>query len=139
MKTIYTLILLTLLSSCYTKKKAIEKFCNQTKADTTIVIRDTVILDSTHTDTVFSSRIDSIYIEKGKLSIKYIKVRDSVYLSGTYKSDTIVRVDTIRVSIPINIPNCNKTTLERIRDAKTWLLVAFFIGVILGLYMQFKR
>jgi len=127
-----------LFSGCYTKKQAIAKFCTVTHADTTIIVRDTVVLDSTHVDTVFSSRIDSIYIQQGKLSIKYIKERDSIYLSGKYDSDTIVRIDTIRVSIPVTIANCEKNWMEILHLSKWYLVVAFLIGFALALYLKFR-
>ena len=127
-----------LFAGCYTKRQAIEKFCTKTKADTTIIKHDTIVLDSTHVDTVFSSRIDSIYIKDGKLSIKYIKVRDSVYLSGKYEADTIYRTDTIRVSIPVTVPNCERTWMETVHAARMYLLFAFFIGCILALYIKPK-
>lgn len=129
-------LLISIVSGCYTKKTAIEKFCKQDKADTTIVIHDTIVMDSTRIDTVFSTIIDSVFIQQGKLSIRYIKVRDSIYLSGKYDSDTIVRIDTIKVSIPIIIHSCNKTRLERIRDARNFIFLAFVIGGLLGLYMK---
>jgi hypothetical protein len=131
-------LLISIVSGCYTKKTAIEKFCKQDKADTTIVIHDTIVMDSTRIDSVFSTIIDSVFIQQGKLSIKYIKVRDSIYLSGKYDSDTIVRIDTIKVSIPIFIPSCNKTTLERIRDARNFIFLAFVLGCLLGVYMKLR-
>jgi hypothetical protein len=131
-------LLISIVSGCYTKNKAIEKFCKQDKADTTIVIHDTIVLDSTRIDTIFSTIIDSVFIQQGKLSIKYIKMRDSIYLSGKYDSDTIVRIDTFTVSIPVFIPTCNKTTIERIRDARNFIFLAFVLGCLLGVYMKLR-
>jgi hypothetical protein len=131
-------LLISIVSGCYTKKTAIEKFCKQYKADTTIVRHDTIVMDSTRIDSVFSTIIDSVFIQQGKLSIKYIKMRDSILLSGKYDSDTIVRIDTIKVTIPIFIPNCNKTTIERIRDARNFIFLAFVLGGLLGVYMKLR-
>ena len=131
-------LLISIVSGCYTKKTAIEKFCTKTTADTTIIKHDTIVLDSTRIDSVFSTIIDSVFIQQGKLSIRYIKMRDSIYLSGKYDSDTIVRIDTFTVSIPIFIPSCNKTTLERIRDARNFIFLAFVLGCLLGVYMKLR-
>jgi hypothetical protein len=127
-----------LFAGCYTKRQAIEKFCTKTTADTTIIKHDTIVLDSTRIDSVFSSRIDSIYIKEGKLSIKYVKIRDSVYLSGKYEADTIYRTDTIRVSIPITVPNCERTWMETVHAARYWLLFAFVVGFALAMYIKLR-
>lgn len=133
-----TLIILTLLvmSSCVTKKKCIEKYCTTKTADTTIVIHDTTVIESTHTDTVFSSRIDSIFIQQGKLSIKYIKVRDSIFLSGKYDADTIIRTDTVRISLPCPTYNCNLTAWEWIKAYWMWVLLALVVGCIIGVWVR---
>jgi hypothetical protein len=67
------LLIIILFTSCYTKKKAIEKFCQSDT--TTIVVRDTIYTESVKHDTTFSERVDSIYIEKDRLRIIYKKKR----------------------------------------------------------------
>ena len=102
------IVILALLWCCFLfagcRSYCVKNYCKQTTADTTIIKHDTIVLDSIRIDSVFSSRIDSIYIKEGKLSIKYIKVRDSVYLSGSYEGDTLyitkeVKVQTICPSV----------------------------------------
>lgn len=136
------IVILALLWCCFLfagcRSYCVKKYCNQTTADTTIIKHDTIVLDSTHVDTVFSSRIDSIYIKEGKLSIKYIKVRDSVYLSGKYEADTIYHTDTIRVSIPVTVPNCERTWMETVHAARYWLLFAFVAGFALAIYVKLR-
>ena len=101
------LILITclLLSGCYTKKRAIEKFCVKDTLHTSITIHDTITTETIHTDTVFSARIDSIYLVKDNLRVKYIRVLDSIYLSGECIGDTIYTEKLVNVSIPVNLAN----------------------------------
>ena len=102
MKNIIILLALLLSQSCYTRKKAIEKFC---KSDSvSVTIRDTIRTETILSDTVFSASIDTLILTKDRLSIRYIKVRDSIYLSGECKGDTLyitkeVKVQTICPSI----------------------------------------
>ena len=48
------------------------------------------------TDSIFSHSIDTVYLNKGNLSVKYIKTPEYVYLSG--KCDTIFK--RIEVKVP---------------------------------------
>jgi hypothetical protein len=95
---------LILLSSCYTKKQAIDKFCHQDTAVVMVEVHDTTIVERIVADTVFSASIDSFVITKDKLVIKYLKIRDSIYLSGEYKGDTIYKIREITVKTPCNCP-----------------------------------
>jgi hypothetical protein len=98
----YTIILLLLLTSCYTKKQAINKFC---KSDSiSVIMRDTIVTQTIKTDTSFFYDIDTVLITKENLSIRYVKFRDSVYLTGKCKGDSIfitkeVKVQTLCPSI----------------------------------------
>mgnify|MGYP003451353636 CR=1 FL=1 len=136
MKTLTTILVVISLSGCYTKKQAVKKFCSTTVVDTVVIRTDTIVLDSTHTDTIFSSRVDSIFIQQGKLSIKYIKVRDSVYLSGKYDADTIVRVDTLKVSIPVTVPNGKQSGFDVFKNYWYWLLVAYVVGLTAPIFFR---
>lgn len=131
--------LLPLLSSCYTKKRAIEKFCSPTSYDSTIVLHDTIVVDSISHDTVFHARIDTVELTKDKLTIKYIRVKDSIYLSGEYAGDTIVRHDTVMVTIPFNCPKvCPATLWERIYDARWFVLVSILLGMAFMGYLKLR-
>ena len=136
MKHLTIILSILLLTGCYTKKQALKKYCTTKQVDTTIIVRDTIVIDSTHTDTIFSSRVDSIFIQQGKLSIKYIKVRDSVYLSGKYDADTIVRVDTLKVSIPVTVPNGKQSGFDVFKAYWYWFLVAFVVGLTAPIFFR---
>jgi hypothetical protein len=102
MRIIVIILALLLSQSCYTRKRAIEKFC---KSDSvSVTIRDTIRTETLRVDSVFSVNLDTILLTKDRLIIRYIKVRDSIYLSGECKGDTIyytkeVKVQTICPSI----------------------------------------
>lgn len=96
------LIILLLLTSCYTKKRAIEKFCQQDTATT--IIHDTIRTETIKTDSIFSDRVDSVYIAKDKLRIVYVKKNDSIYITGECIGDTIYY--TREVKIPVFKENC---------------------------------
>jgi hypothetical protein len=121
------IISLLLFSSCYTKKRAIEKFC-QTDT-TTIVVRDTIYTESVKHDTTFSERIDSVFIQKDKLRIIY-KKRDSIItIEGECLSDTIYYTKTIEV------PH----VIEKPFEFKWWIyLLIFFSGTFFALFVTKK-
>jgi len=102
MRNIVIILALLMLTSCYTKRKAIEKFC---KSDSvSVTIHDTIRTETILSDTVFSASIDTLILTKDRLSIRYIKVRDSIYLSGNCLGDTLyitkeVKVQTVCPSI----------------------------------------
>jgi hypothetical protein len=102
MKNIVIILALLMLNSCYTRKRAIEKFC---KSDSvSVTIHDTIRTETLRVDSVFSVNLDTILLTKDRLSIRYIKVRDSIYLSGNCLGDTLyitkeVKVQTICPSI----------------------------------------
>lgn len=132
MKTIISLIIIVLycmLCSCYTKKEAIEKFCNQDTIQTTIVIHDTIIVDSVQVDTVFNDRIDSVFIQKDKIQIQYIKKFGKIYLQGKCIGDTIYYEKKVIVEVPVNCPepsNFDKIFLQ----AKWWIIIIFAILIL---------
>jgi hypothetical protein len=90
-----------LLSSCYTKNQAIEKFCNKDTIQVTTVIHDTIIIDSIQVDTVFNESIDSVYLVKDKIEIRYIKKFGKIYLEGKCKQDTVFYTKEVFINAPV--------------------------------------
>lgn len=120
------ILLLLSLSSCYTKKHAIEKFCHQ---DTlTYVVHDTIVRDSVHADTTFLISVDTITLTKQNLTIRYIKVKDKIYLSGDVKSDTVYYTKTI--TIPFTNPKV--TTWQHIKAVYMWFWIPLVLGILIG-------
>jgi hypothetical protein len=94
------LFALLLFSSCYTKNQAIKKFCNQDTIEVTTIIYDTIIIDSVKIDTVFNETIDSVFITKNKIEIKYLKKFGKIYLEGKCKGDTIYYEKKVMFEVP---------------------------------------
>jgi hypothetical protein len=98
------LFALLLFTSCYTKKQAIQKFCNQDTIQVTTIIYDTIIIDSVQVDTVFNESIDSVFITKNKIEIKYLKKFGKVYIEGKCKLDTIFYEKKVMFEVPCTTP-----------------------------------
>jgi hypothetical protein len=90
-----------LLSSCYTKNQAIEKFCNKDTIQVTTVIHDTIIIDSIQVDTVFNDSVDSVFITKDKIEIRYLKKYGKIYLEGKCKGDTVFYTKEVFINAPV--------------------------------------
>lgn len=93
-----------LYSGCYTKKKAIEKFCRQDSIRVDVTIYDTILTETIKVDTFFSSKIDSFTLVKDRLVIRYIRKNDTTYLSGKCIGDTIYIEKKVPVALPVNCP-----------------------------------
>lgn len=127
--------LLAICVSCATsRKKCIEKYCSQDTVKTQVIIHDTIVTEAVTKDTVFSTSVDTVILTKDKLTIKYIKYQDSIYLSGKYEADTIIRVDTVQVTIPVNCPN--PSTWYHTKAIWWLILLAFVAGGSVGLYLR---
>jgi hypothetical protein len=127
------------LTSCYTKKKAVQKFCKADTVTTFVTIHDTLYTEQIQTDTAFSLRVDSIVITRDKLTIEYRKIGDTVYIKGRCAADTVYLSKTVEVKVPVTIPNVQPTWLDKIRAASNYLLIAFLLGLALGLFVIIKR
>jgi len=124
------LILILLLSSCYTKQNAINKFCKNDTIQTTITVHDTIIVDSIQVDTIFSDTIDSVFITKDKIEIRYVKKFGKIYIEGKCKGDTIYYEKKVIVEVPINCPKLSWLNQMAI-DSLWWLIVIIAILIIL--------
>ena len=95
MKWLVKLILLSSLMSCSAQwhlKKAVQK-------DPLILVKDTLIVNDTVvsppvaiTDTVIMKQHDTITLVKDRLSVKIVKVNDTITIDAICDSDTIIRV-----------------------------------------------
>ena len=124
-----------LLSSCYSKRKAIEKFC---KSDSvSVTIRDTIRTETLRVDSVFSVNLDTILLTKDRLSIRYIKLRDSIYLSGECKGDTIYYTKEIKV--PCTIPSISSIRFnEWLEGQPFWVNLIVMVILIFALLYTFQ-
>lgn len=104
MKNIILISLLVLITSCYTKNQAIEKFCKKDTIEISTILHDTIIIESVQVDTVFSESVDSVYLVKDKIEIRYVKKFGKVYLEGKCNGDTIFYTKEVFIKTPIDCP-----------------------------------
>lgn len=125
MRILISLLILFSLSSCYTKKRAIEKFCSQ---DSNIVIInhiDTFLVKETKHDTTFSIQVDSVFIQKDKLQIVYKRIKDSIFIEGKCIADTIIKIKPITLKVPCNCKSC-----ELVWWRKWFNYIAYFFALL---------
>jgi hypothetical protein len=122
------LFALLLFSSCYTKNQAIKKFCNQDTIKFSTIIYDTIIVDSVQVDTVFNETIDSVFITKDKIEIKYIKKYGKVYLEGKCKSDTIYYEKKVMFEVPCTTP---KLSWYKQLAADYWFILPLILVLLI--------
>ena len=94
MKWVVKLTLLLFLTSCSAQwhlKKAVHKDPLILVKDT-LVVKDTVVVPPVViTDTVTTKQHDTILIKKDRLTVKILKVHDTLIIDAKCDSDTIVR------------------------------------------------
>ena len=125
MKNLYILLAITIMASCYTKKRAIDKFC--TKDTLVVTLHDTIRTETIKHDTAFVYKGDTITIVKDKLMIKYFRVNDTTYIEGKCLGDTLYITKTIKVPTIQPKPSPFKWW---------WLLMAALFGAVLVLTIK---
>ena len=128
------LLLSLLMTGCYTKKQAINKFCHQDSAQIELIIVDTVVVKEIKADTVFSIELDSIVLVQDRLEIRYRKIRDSIYLEGKCKADTFVKEIPVKISVPCNCPP--KPMLKWYLTVLKWLIYFFAVIGFVTLFLK---
>ena len=111
--------------SCYTKKRAIERFCVTDTLEVTL--HDTIRTETIRKDTAFVYKGDTITITKDRLQIKYFRVNDTTYIEGTCKGDTLYITKTIKIPTIQPKPSPFKWW---------WLLFAALFGAVLVLTIK---
>jgi hypothetical protein len=129
-KTLFYLLLSCMVfQSClYTKKSAIKKFCVKDTLLIETIIHDTIIVDSIQVDTIFSESIDSVYITKDKIEIRYLKRNGLVKIEAKYKGDTIFYTKTIYQKVPCITP---KLAWYKQLGADYWFVLPIIILILL--------
>lgn len=109
-----------------------KKFPELLKKDT-ITVRDTTILDSILTDSLFGINFDTIFIENDRASIRLIRVKDTIYARLEAKTDTITMEKVIyRDKIVIQ-------ELNWWQKNNWWLIPLLVILIILTLLRVFRE
>ena len=95
-----------------------------------MTIHDTIRTETLRVDSVFSVNLDTILLTKDRLSIRYIKVRDSIYLSGECLGDTIYL--TKQIKVPCTIPSISSIRFNEWLEGQP-----FWVGLIVMLILIF--
>lgn len=126
MKWLVKLTLLLLLTSCSAQwhlKTAVRKDPMILQKDT-LIVKDTVVVPPVViTDTVTTKQHDTILVQKDRLSVKIVKVNDTLIIEGKCASDTIVR--TIEVPYDKIVYVEKKSVWDKIKS------LAIYIGLVL--------
>jgi hypothetical protein len=124
----YNLVILAIVSSliaCRTTEVTVEK---------RVTVHDTTYIETVKADTVFNTTHDTVVLEKEKLKVKYIRVKDSVYLSGQCEGDTIYKTISVPVYHTIKCPEL--TSFEMVYKVRWFIYFIFFLGFIIGLILK---
>lgn len=122
-----------LLNACSAEKKLARLIKNHpelTRIDT-LTVKDTTIIASIKTDTLFkhTASKDTAYIYKDRLKIKYVNDGDTVFISGECEGDTIYKEILVPVTKVVNVES----------DCNTWYLKAIIAGLsLLVAYLVFQ-
>lgn len=136
---LYSLVfLLIILSSCASNKanrklKRANKLIAQAeqlgvkwKSDT-IFKTIPVFIESVKYDSIFTSlQGDTVYLEKDRLKIKYVRLPgDSVFIEGRCEADTV------KIEVPISVTKTVTTGLG-VLTVVQWSVLALIIGAVLA-------
>jgi hypothetical protein len=125
MRNIYTILALLIITSCYTKKKCVERFCTTDTLEVTL--HDTIRTETIRKDTAFVYKGDTVTIVKDKLVIRYFRTSDTTYISGECIGDSIYITKTIRIPTLQPKPHPFKWY---------WLLFAALFGAVIVLTIK---
>lgn len=127
-----------LTSCCTTRQCKVEKaeqkiydltqeFPELQKQIDTIIVSDTIQIETISVDTSFNSSFsaDTIIVEKDRIKIKYIKTDSVVYLTGECEGDTIF----ITKEVPVEKIIIKEPTFAE--KAKDWTYFVFAIAALL--------
>jgi hypothetical protein len=95
-----------------------------------LTIHDTIIVDSIQVDTVFNDTVDSIFITKNKIQIKYIKIGNKIEIAGKYLGDTIYYEKKVLIKIPVD---CPKLSWYKQLGADYWYILPLLILAYIGI------
>lgn len=139
-KLIYLLFGLMILTSCYTKKQAVKKFCVPLVKDTIITIHDTVQLQSSQVDTVFlQQHSDTVVVENDSVRVEYIRYRDTIYLRGIAKSRTVYITKEIPVRVTSPCPPLKEPPWWHKYMTSLLLVLAFWFIISMGIFVAIFR
>lgn len=140
-RTILALIVIAayiLLCSCSSiKNHYLKKYCINDTISQVVTIHDTIVIDSIQVDTIFDSSIDSIFIEKDKIQIQYIKKFGKIYIQGKCKADTIFYEKKVIVESPCN--SITPSWIDSFMIKYKYPILVIFILLLLLLFTLLKK
>jgi hypothetical protein len=126
LKILFALIILLSVTSCDPQKRInrILKKHPELITKDTIIVRDTVTIDGTSTDTIFKTQVtkDTVILKEKQLTIKYYNDGKTTYLAG--------KCDTVKVPVEIKVP---VETIKNVTEYKTHWYDYLARGVFAGL------
>jgi len=139
MKPTFSLLLILLLSSCspqYRLNRLIALH-PELKTPDTIFIRDSLIVPQVQVDTMFDFKTirDTVIIQKDRLQIKLRKIRDTLFLTGQCKGDTVY----INRKIPVEKVKIVKPDyLDNFISKLPWIVIGLIILIFVFIWL-FRR
>jgi hypothetical protein len=118
--------------SCERLVKRIDRKCGKHAFTDTLTVRDTVMVPSVQTDTIFKPGRDTVIIREGRLTMKYFynSSDSTVYLSG--------KCDTVYVPVEIKAPY-DKVNIEYSWfEENKWFFLVCAIAII-ALFLAIPR
>ena len=138
MKWLGKLTLVLLLTSCSAQwhlKTAVRKDPMILQKDT-LIVKDTVVVPPVViTDTVTTKQHDTILVQKDRLSVRIVKVNDTLIIEGKCASDTIVR--TIEVPYDKVVYVEKQSVWDKIKSLAIYMGLAFLVFKII--MKQFEK
>ncbi len=130
-------LVVLLLSGCSAQwhlKKAVKK--DPSLLDKSIVtVVDTVVIPGVEVhDTVSFTNTDTIEIVKDNFHVRLVKVRDSIFVDGGCKTDTIVR----SVSIPVEklVYKEKNTWFDKVKSLSFYVIVVIILAALVRKMMK---
>jgi hypothetical protein len=131
MKWLVKLILALSLTSCSAQwhlKKAVQKDPMILKRDTLVVTNTVVSPPVAITDTVTLKQHDTILVQKDRLSVRIVKVNDTLIIEGKCASDTIISIVEVPYEKIVYVEK--ETVFDKFKPALYILLIVTFVSVI---------
>lgn len=140
------IIIFWLLTSCVTENRCFEKYGYINKDGVSVLVRDTVIVSSgvridtawvpanlsyklIGAESMILDKPDTFIVEKEKLRIQMIRVRDTIRLTGHCKPDTFI---------------VNKTTITRVPEKSflssffSWYYLLPLLIIMVTIFLFYK-
>jgi hypothetical protein len=140
-KLISIALLLVLMGGCsadWHVRRALKKNPLLLQKDT-LRVNDTIVTESISHDTMlhFNTLFDTIRIDKERLSVRIVRVNDSIYVRGECKSDTIYR--TIEVPIEKIVYSQKERFKDKVKRYIGALPIVALLLFILYLLLNWRK